>query len=139
MSAINLTDEVVHLKLNEAQDFEIYEETAEDREKEYEFEALHDEFMILINNTATTDDVGITVKAGDYWQSDVEEVAPLVKVIDEGESAVIGPLESAKFLNEDGKIVFEAQMNYDEGSATDDVDDLEVGIIFMPRYGVERD
>lgn len=134
MAAVDLNDDVVQLKLNEEVDFDFYSETATDGEKDYEFEAEHDLFCIIIENTATTDDVDITIKAGDYWQEDNEEYVPLEFTVGTTSSKAVGPLESAKYLNEDGKIEFNADMD----GTTDDVDDLDIAVIFMPAFGVSR-
>ena len=132
--AENLTDDITQLKLNEDVEVDVITETDTVGEKDYEFEAEHDLFCLIVENTATTDDVEITIKAGDYWQKGNEEYVPLEFTVGTTSARAVGPLESAKYLNEDGKIEFNADMD----GSTDDVDDLEFVILFMPAHGVAR-
>jgi len=144
MSVEDLTSKITELKLNEGVEVTVHEEDATDDTKEYKFKAEHDQFAILVfNDSANEDDVGIEVHAGDFWQKDNQEYVPLRATIKDKEEGAIGPLESAKYLDEDGYIKFKAVMdpddNFDSDAATDDVDELDIIILSWPAHGVERD
>lgn len=134
MANEDLTTSITQLKLNEGVDVTVVTEAATTNDKDYEFEATHDNFILLIENTATVDDVVVEIAAGDFWQKDNSEYVPLTATVGTQSIGAIGPLESAKYINSDGKIVFNADID----GTTDDVSDLEFMVLFMPGIGVAR-
>ena len=84
---------------------------------DYEYAPTKDtNFLIYVQTTDSGDDIdSVTVKAGDYFQDTIQDGSggsqdnDLVITgitLSEGEAILIGPLESARFLNSDGKVEF---------------------------------
>ena len=129
--AEKLNDELMQLKLNEAIDFEFYSSLETVGEIDFSFTAEHDMFCIIVNNTAATDDVVITIEKGDHRGA---LLGDLEFTVANTLAKIVGPLESSRFLTEDGEI----KINVDMDGVTDDVDDVEIGLIFFPAFGVDR-
>ncbi len=118
----------VQLKLNgylDLSDFAEQEDVA-DEGTDYKFTPTRDRFMIYVETTDETSSIDkVTVKAGDYFQGKVlgeDNDLEIEETLGEGDSLLIGFLESARFLNEDGEIEFTVE-------ATADAHDAKIGVI----------
>jgi hypothetical protein len=60
-----------------------------------------EKLILLVDNQDATYDATITISAGDMW---AESQGDLEVVVGNASAAVIGPLESARFKDEDGDI-----------------------------------
>ena len=84
-------------------------------------------FLIYVETTDDTSNIDkITVHAGDYFQNEILGDDNDLEISDitlgEGDSILIGPLESARFKNEDGEVEFTVE-------ATGDSHDATIGVI----------
>ena len=104
--------------------------TGTDDETDYKFDVPSGEFILMIEAPAT-DDAIITIDAGDYWHSDL---GALTFTVGNGEFGAVGPLETARFLQDDGTITFSVDID----GSTDSEDDVEYAVLVMPALGVDR-
>ena len=68
-------------------------------------------FLIYVETTDDTSNIAsVTVKAGDYFQNEIlgndNDLTVDSITLAEGNAVLIGPLESARFKNEDGEVEF---------------------------------
>ena len=63
-------------------------------------------FLLHVHNGSTTSHVDVTVEAGDYYRDEILGSDNDLKeeAIGAGETHILGPLESSRFLDEDGKV-----------------------------------
>ena len=79
-------------------------------------------FLIFVQTTDGTSNTDkVTVHAGDYFQNEIlgSDNDLVVDVdLDDGDAVLIGPLESARFKNEDGEVEFTVEANANAHDAT---------------------
>lgn len=116
MSRIEIKgDNLIQIGMNEAKEIDFNEETGgEGSSHEYEFEAPRaGKFLLVmqVDGSSTVSDVKLIIESGDFWQSTLGDLEVLdgadtgTNLADDG-VWVVGPLETARFKDEDNKIKF---------------------------------
>ena len=87
-------------------------------------------FILLVNASASaTNEAQVTVKAGDFWRSGLGDEVVLEETDASGASYVCGPMETARFKDEDGDIVIKIE-NANTGAIT--IGHYEVAVVVLP-------
>ena len=81
------------------------------------------QFLIYVESTKATGSVAeVTVKAGDYFQNEILDSDNDLTIdgitLETGNAVLVGPLESARFLNEDGEVEFTVKSDSNDHDAT---------------------
>ena len=96
----------------------------EDAGTKYKYSPTKDtRFLIYVETTDDSSDIDeITVHAGDYALSEAlgsdNDLVIDGITLGEGNAVLIGPLESARFKNEDGEVEFTVEASSDDHEAT---------------------
>ena len=89
--------------LNGAVELDDIQET---EEKDFYYKPDKDTRFLLYVKNNDSNDIDLTVEAGDYWQNEVlgDDAEFKEEGIGQNEVFVCGPFESARFLDEDGQV-----------------------------------
>jgi hypothetical protein len=72
-------------------------------------DAQPEKTVLVVANSSGDTDLDITIKAGDYPPALAAGLGDLVVTVPFGDTLYIGPLESGRFLQNDGSMMIEAE------------------------------
>ena len=110
--------------LNGAVELDDIQET---EEKDFTYKPTRDTRFLLYVKNNDTNAIDVTINAGDYWQNETlgEDADLKEETIEQNDVYVFGPLESARFLNDDGEI----EVTVDTAGTAGTDEDVDIAVM----------
>jgi len=110
--------------LNGAVELDDIQET---EEKDFTYKPTRDTRFLLYVKNNDSNAIDVTINAGDYWQNETlgEDADLKEETIAQDDVYVFGPLESARFLNDDGEI----EVTVDTAGTAESDEDVDIAVM----------